>query len=92
MVKTAIALAKTRRVPKRSISHPTARQPNAVVHVLTNSADDSSPRLTPSPSLTGFRKTPKVKMRIEPCPTIKPQAEATTTHHLFAQSPVIFSS
>src|SRR5215831_3993008 len=70
----------TWRVPKRSISQPITGHDTATNQVLAPNAPDSSPRLTPRSSVTGLRNTPKVKIRIAPAPTKRPQAQANTIH------------
>src|SRR5262249_12984449 len=64
----------------------------ATNQVLTPNAPDSSPRVTPRSSVTGLRNTPKVKIRIAPAPTKRPQAQANTIHQRLAKIPVMTPS
>src|SRR5262249_40395150 len=81
-----------RRVPQRSMSQPTTGHANAVSHVALHRAVDRSPRLRPRSSVTGLRKTPNEKIRMEPVPTSKPQAQANTIHQRLARIPPITAS
>jgi len=45
-------------------------------------AEATNPRPKPSSCATGLRKTPRVNV-YRPCPTIKPNTDARTTHHRF---------
>src|SRR5215471_17059131 len=82
----------TWRVPKRSINQPITGHDTATNQVLAPNALDSSPRLTPRSSVTGLRNTPKVKIRIAPAPTKRPQAQAKTIHQRLTKTPVITPS
>src|SRR5262245_62291779 len=82
----------TWRVPKRSITHPITGPDTATNQVLAPNAPDISPRLTPRSSVTGLRNTPKVKIRIAPAPTKRPQAQANTIHQRLAKIPVMTPS
>jgi hypothetical protein len=82
----------TARVPKRSISQPITGHDTATNQVLAPNAPDKSPRLMPRSSVTGLRNTPKVKIRIAPAPTMRPQAHANTIHQRLVKIPAMTSS
>jgi hypothetical protein len=81
----------TRRVPKRSISQPITGHDTATNQALAPNPPDRSPRLMPRSSVIGLRNTPKVKIRMAPAPTNRPQAEANTIHQRLAKIPVMMA-